>query len=69
MLLDYADWTFFQQGPGGPVGKNEEKATVLTEKIEDLVMQVSCLGLLKHYIPPLSTITVEVGSLHLGCSH
>ncbi|XP_029626440.1 luc7-like protein 3 isoform X1 [Salmo trutta] len=32
------------QGPGGPVGKNEEKATVLTEKIEDLVMQIEELG-------------------------
>lgn len=29
-----------QQGPG-PAGKNEEKAQVLTEKIEDLVVQVS----------------------------
>ncbi|XP_010892187.2 LOW QUALITY PROTEIN: luc7-like protein 3 [Esox lucius] len=32
------------QGPGGPVGKNEEKAQVLTEKIEDLVMQIEELG-------------------------
>ena len=30
---------FFPQGPG-PSGKNEEKVTVLTEKIEDLVVQV-----------------------------
>lgn len=30
----------FQQG-AGPTGKNEEKAQVLTEKIEDLVVQVS----------------------------
>lgn len=34
MLMDLS-----LQGPG-PSGKNEEKATVLTEKIEDLVMQV-----------------------------
>lgn len=30
---------FLLQGPG-PSGKNEEKAQVLTEKIEDLVVQV-----------------------------
>lgn len=30
---------FFLQGPG-PSGKNEEKGQVLTEKIEDLVLQV-----------------------------
>lgn len=29
----------FLQGPA-PSGKNEEKANVLTEKIEDLVVQV-----------------------------
>lgn len=29
----------FLQGPG-PSGKNEEKVQVLTEKIEDLVVQV-----------------------------
>ena len=29
------------QGPG-PAGKNDEKSTVLTEKIEDLVLQVCC---------------------------
>ena len=29
----------FLQGPG-PSGKNEEKIQVLTEKIEDLVVQV-----------------------------
>lgn len=29
----------FLQGPG-PSGKNEEKSQVLTEKIEDLVVQV-----------------------------
>ena len=31
--------SLFQQGPG-PSGKNEEKVQVLTEKIEDLVVQV-----------------------------
>lgn len=32
--------SFFSLQTPGPAGKNEEKAKVLTEKIEDLVVQV-----------------------------
>lgn len=34
------DLTVFSLQTPGPAGKNEEKAQVLTEKIEDLVVQV-----------------------------